>query len=104
MTFAGWSISTCRRSTARSFLAKARASKGLALFLPLAPMRRLRVNALHCSRIEPAAEDAAVARKGECVHLAGRVNDGQFQVTVERRGRDRLPIHLITMYREIDLY
>src|SRR5262249_29149669 len=48
--------------------------------------------------------DAAVARKGECVHLAGRVNDGQFQVTVERRGRDGLPIHLVTMYREIDLY
>jgi hypothetical protein len=42
-----------------------------------------------------------VARKGEWVRLACRVNNGQFQVTVKRRGRDRLPIHLVTMYREI---
>ena len=57
------------------------------------PVCRTHVDPLFRFRVDPATEDVA-AWKHQRVRLTGRVKDGKLKVAVERRGGDRLPLHI----------
>jgi hypothetical protein len=59
-------------------------------------MRRTHLDPLPGDRIHPAAKNSA-ARENERM-LAVLVDNGQFEIAIKRRGRDRLP-HALFMGR-----
>ena len=65
------------------------ADRRLVLLSPLAPMGRPHVDPLLGLRVEPAGENPP-AREHERVRAVA-VEDGEFEVAVERRVGDRLP-------------
>ena len=67
----------------------------LRLCVPLPPMSRAHVNLLFGFRADPAA-DNTTAREGENVR-AILLKDRQLKLAVERRGRDRLPLHIVKL-------
>ena len=71
---------------------RAKHQQKLGFLSPFAPVCWVHIDPLPGFCVDPAAEDAA-ARKYQRVDLTGCIEDGQFEVTVERRGRYRLPFH-----------
>ena len=66
-------------------------ARDLARVLPFAPMGRLHVEPLLSFRLRPTAKNTP-ARKHKRMY-AIVVDDGQFQIAVERRGGYGLPLH-----------
>jgi hypothetical protein len=60
-------------------------------FSPLAPMRRINLDAPFGQSINPAIR-LALARKQQCM-CAGSVNDSHFNIAIERCAGYRLPLH-----------
>jgi hypothetical protein len=67
-------------------------------FGPLAPMRRLKLDASFGQSIDPAIVDAS-ARKNQWEQRAGCVRDRQLKITIERCACDRHPLHPNRMLR-----
>lgn len=61
------------------------------LRIPLAPVRGSDIEVLLGFGVDPSAEHAATGERHGVRTIL--VQDGQFQVSVERCGADRLPLH-----------
>ena len=79
-----------KRNTRAELRTKAwRAALTFGVGRPIAPMRRTHVNACLDFHPDPAAKNTA-ARKSNCTHTI-RINNCQFEIAVERCGRNWMP-------------
>ena len=62
------------------------------MVVPFPPVRRINVDPVLGNGVHPPAENAP-ARENKCV-LAVIVDDSEFEIAVERRACDWVPVHL----------